>query len=95
VLASYRLFQRETSLEVRQRFKPLTVGGRSSDVRDVGIYFWRRQALDTLENAIRGAGFAGVTPVPILGSPDWLDTGQPASLPVGGRACRRQEMPHQ
>ena len=56
------------------RVTVLAVGGRSSDPRDVGIYFWRRQVLDILENAIRGVGVAGVTPVPILGSPDWLDT---------------------
>jgi hypothetical protein len=56
------------------RVIPLSVGGRDSDPRDIGIYFWRRQALDILENAIRGVGVAGVTPVPILGSPNWLDT---------------------
>jgi hypothetical protein len=27
-----------------------------------------------LENAIRGAGIAGVEPIPILGNPDWLDS---------------------
>ena len=27
-----------------------------------------------LENAIRGAGVAGVEPVPILGNPEWLDS---------------------
>ena len=42
----------------------LQVAG-GSDVRDIGIYFWRRQAFDILENAIRGAGNAGVKPVPI------------------------------
>jgi SOS-response transcriptional repressor LexA len=41
---------------------------------DVGIYYWRRQALDTLENAVRNSGVSGVEPVPILGSPDFLDT---------------------
>jgi hypothetical protein len=40
----------------------------------VGIYFWRRQALDALDTAIRGAGAVGVEAVPILGSPEWLDT---------------------
>ena len=34
----------------------LEVDGQRSDLRDIGIYFWRRQALDVLENAIRGAG---------------------------------------
>jgi type III restriction enzyme len=83
---------------VELRVKPLTVGGRSSDMRDVGIYFWRRQALDTLENAIRGAGFAGVTPVPILGSPDWLDTSQLrrfqwAGVLAEGKRCHTNKVP--
>lgn len=56
------------------RVRPLAVDGQRSDHRDVGIYYWRRQALDVLENAIRGAGLSGVEPVPILGSPDWLDS---------------------
>src|SRR5262249_21979182 len=56
------------------RVTALTVDGSASDLRDVGIYFWPRQALDILENAIRNSGTAGVTPVPILGSPDWLDS---------------------
>lgn len=50
------------------------VGGARSDPRDVGIYYWRRQALDALDTAIRGAGASGVEAVPILGSPEWLDT---------------------
>ena len=33
--------------------------GYRSDLRDVGIYFWRRQALDVLDTAIRGRGAAG------------------------------------
>lgn len=37
------------------------VGGAQSDPRDVGIYYWRRQALDALDTAIRGAG-AGFGP---------------------------------
>lgn len=54
---------------------PRVAGG--SDVRDIGIYFWRRQAFDVLENAIRGAGnAAGVKPVPILGKPEWLDSAE-------------------
>jgi type III restriction enzyme len=83
---------------VELRVKPLAVGGRSSDVRDVGIYFWRRQVLDTLENAIRGVGLAGVTPVPILGSPDWLDTTylrrfQWAGILGEGKRCHTNKVP--
>ena len=66
-------------LEVSQRYLnarviPLAVDGHLSDVRDVGIYFWRRRALDILENAVRGAGATGVKPVPVLGAPEWLDS---------------------
>jgi type III restriction enzyme len=57
------------------RVTSLTVDRDSSEIRDVGIYFWRRQVLDVLENAIRSAGTGGVTPVPILGNPEWLDSG--------------------
>ncbi len=45
-----------------------------SDIRDIGIYYWRRRALDILETAIRGAGVAGVRALPVLSSPDYLDT---------------------
>ena len=64
-------------LDVSQRYLgsrviPLEAGGVKSDLRDVGIYFWRRQALDVLDTAIRGAGSAGVEAVPILGPPNGL-----------------------
>src|SRR5262249_8673483 len=55
----------EELLEVSRRYLdsrvvPLEVGGLKSDVCDVGIYYWRRQALDVLDTAIRGAGSAGI-----------------------------------
>ncbi|HWR97894.1 MAG TPA: hypothetical protein VN317_05670 [Candidatus Methanoperedens sp.] len=56
-----------------------------SDVRDVGIYYWRRQALDALDTAIRGAGSAGVEALPILGSPEHLDTAHPRRFQWTGR----------
>jgi hypothetical protein len=66
-------------LDVSRRFLdsrvvPMEVGRSRSDARDVGIYYWRRQALDALDTAIRGAGAAGVEAAPILGSPEWLDS---------------------
>jgi len=66
-------------LDVSQRYlgsrvETMKVGRVESDIRDVGIYYWRRQALDALDTAIRGAGSAGVEAVPILGNPEWLDT---------------------
>jgi type III restriction enzyme len=56
------------------RVQALAVDSQRSDLRDIGIYYWRRQALDVLENAVRGAGQGGVEAVPILGNPDWLDS---------------------
>jgi type III restriction enzyme len=83
---------------LESRVTPLTVGGDSSDVRDIGIYFWRRQALDVLENAIRSAGSAGVTPVPILGSPEWLDSRylrrfQWTGIDGEGKRCHTNKIP--
>jgi hypothetical protein len=56
------------------RVQALAVDGQRSDPRDIGIYYWRRQALDVLENAVRGVGEGGVESVPIMGSPAWLDS---------------------
>jgi hypothetical protein len=90
-------------LEVCQRYldsrvTPLKVDGRASDLRDVGIYFWRRQTLDVLENAIRGAAIAGVKPVPILGNPEWLDSGhlrrcQWTGIVGDGKRCHTNKVP--
>ena len=80
------------------RVIPLEADGAKSDVRDVGIYFWRRQALDALDTAIRGAGSAGVEAVPILGSPAWLDTAhlrrfQWTGLVADGKRCHTNKVP--
>jgi len=47
---------------------------QNGDCRDIGIYNWRLQARDILENAIRGASGAGTQSVPILATPEWLDS---------------------
>lgn len=46
----------------------------NGDQRDIGIYNWRLQARDLLENAIRGASGSGTASVPILSNPEWLDS---------------------
>jgi type III restriction enzyme len=46
----------------------------NGDQRDIGIYNWRSQARDLLENAIRGASGTGTGIVPILATPEWLDS---------------------
>jgi SOS-response transcriptional repressor LexA len=80
------------------RVVPLAIDGLKSDLRDVGIYYWRLQALDVLETAIRGAGVAGVEAVPILGSPEWLDSAhlrrfQWTGLVAEGRRCHTNKVP--
>ena len=80
------------------RVVTLEVGGVKSDERDVGIYYWRRQALDALDTAIRGAGAAGVEAVPILGSPEWLDTShlrrfQWTGIVADGKRCHTNKVP--
>lgn len=44
-----------------------------SEMRDIGIYYWTRRALNVLETAIREAP-VGTTAVPIPGTPEFLDT---------------------
>lgn len=76
----------------------LEAGSQKSDLRDVGIYYWRRQALDVLENAVRGAGVSGVEPVPILGNPEWLDSSslrrfQWTGVLADGKRCHTNKVP--
>jgi type III restriction enzyme len=76
---------------------PEVSGGRS-DLRDVGIYYWRRQALDVLENAVRGVGAGGVEPIPILGNPEWLDSAnlrrfQWTGVLADGKRCHTNKVP--
>lgn len=90
-------------LDVSRRFLdsrvvPLQAGGLKSDLRDVGIYYWRRQALDALDTAIRGAGAAGVEAVPILGNPEWLDSAnlrrfQWTGIVAEGKRCHTNKVP--
>jgi SOS-response transcriptional repressor LexA len=90
-------------LDVSRRYldsRVVTVeaGGVTSDPRDLGIYYWRRQALDALDTAIRGAGAAGVEAVPILGNPEWLDTAnlrrfQWTGIVAKGNRCHTNKVP--
>jgi type III restriction enzyme len=90
-------------LDVSRRFldsriRTMEVDGVTSDPRDVGIYYWRLRARDVLENAIRGAGVAGVEPVPILGNPDWLDSAslrrfQWTGVLADGKRCHTNKVP--
>ena len=70
----------------------------SADPRDIGIYYWRRQAIDVLDTALRSAGTAGVAAVPILSSPEWLDSArlrrfQWTGLVARGRRCHTNKVP--
>lgn len=80
------------------RVEPLTVEGRRADPRDVGIYFWRQQARDVLETAIRSAGGSGTKAVPILGNPEWRDSAtlrrfQWTGIVADGKRCHTNEVP--
>ena len=80
------------------RLRALEVEGHKSDPRDVGIYFWRRQALDVLETAVRGSSVSGVQPVPILGEPEWLDSVtlrrfQWTGILAEGKRCHTNKVP--
>jgi type III restriction enzyme len=46
----------------------------SMDLRDVAIVYWRQKVLDILHNAVTNADGNGVCGIPILGTPEWLDT---------------------
>jgi type III restriction enzyme len=80
------------------RVVSMEVGGAKSDPRDVGIYYWRRQAVNALDTGIRGAGAAGVETVPILGSPEWLDSAnlrrfQWTGVLAEGKRCHTSKVP--
>jgi SOS-response transcriptional repressor LexA len=83
---------------VDRRVVTMDVGGQRSDPRDIGIPYWRGPALDILENAIRGSGVPGVEAVPILGSPEWLDSGnlrrfQWTGIVAEGKRCHTNKVP--
>jgi type III restriction enzyme len=83
---------------LEDRVVPLALDGLKADLRDIGIYYWRCQALDVLETAIRGAGSFGVEAVPILGSPEWLDSGsfrrfQWTGILAEGKRCHTNKVP--
>jgi type III restriction enzyme len=69
----------------------------NGDHRDIGIYNWRLQARDVLENAVRGAA-AGTAPVPILAAPEWLDSAytrrfQWTGIVADGKKCHANKVP--
>lgn len=69
----------------------------TSELRDIGIYYWTRKALDILDNAIRNAPI-GTTSVPILGAPELLDTEhlrrfQWTGLTADGKKCHTRRVP--
>lgn len=71
---------------------------RPSDVRDVGIMYWREKVLDTLETAIRAAQGENVRAVPVLGTPEYLDSAnlrkfQWTGLSAEGAKCHTNVAP--
>ena len=90
-------------LEVSRRYLesrvlPLDSHETKADLRDIGIYYWRRQAIDVLDTALRGAGVAGVASVPIHSNPEWLDSArlrrfQWTGIVAKGRRCHTNKVP--
>jgi hypothetical protein len=71
---------------------------QNGDSRDIGIYNWRLQARDILENAIRGASGSGTQSVPILATPEWLDSKmlkrfQWTGIVANGKKSRANKVP--
>lgn len=69
----------------------------TSEKRDIGIYYWTRRALDVLETAIREAP-VGTAAVPILGSPEYLDSRQYrrrtwTGVTAEGKKCHLSKVP--
>ena len=89
----------EELLDLAQRYlahRTRTLPG--ADPRDVGVYFWRRQVVDVLETAVRGVGAGRTAAVPMLGSPEWLDTSRLrrfrwTGLVAAGRKCHTNKAP--
>lgn len=89
----------EELLDVAQRYvNSRTRAIAGADPRDVGVYFWRRQVVDVLENAIHGAGAGRTTAVPMLGKPEWLDSAglrrfRWTGVVAAGRKCHTNKAP--
>ena len=77
------------------RVRALEVDGRKSDLRDVGIYYWRRQVLDVLENAVRSAGLAGDRTRADPWQPRLARFGDTATVPVDRSSRRWEALPHE
>ncbi len=70
----------------------------TSDRRDLGIYYWRQKAVNVLDTAIRNAQGDGTQAVPILGSPEYLDSElirrfQWTGIIAKGRKCHLKKLP--
>lgn len=68
-----------------------------SEKKDIGIYYWSRQALNILETAIREAPI-GTSAIPILGKPETIDTEllrrfQWTGIRADGKKCHLNKVP--
>lgn len=89
----------EELLDVTQRYLHHCLRVRDgADRRDVGVYHWRQQVVDVLVTAIRGAGAGGTAAVPMLSSPEWLDTARLrrfrwTGIVASGNKCHTNKTP--
>ena len=86
-------------LEVTRRYVDTRVRAvDDSDVRDLAMVYWQQRALNVLETAIRSVGVAGAQTIPVLGTPEWLDTSelrrfQWTGVVGDGRKCQTNKIP--
>lgn len=89
----------EDLLDVVRRYVALKVVAVGEALRqDLGMVFWRHQALNILENAVRNASNIGTRPVPIPSDPEILDSRQLrkfhwTGLLAAGERCHTTRVP--
>jgi hypothetical protein len=87
-----------TKRYVETKVKVLEIDGIRSDLRDLGIYYWRLQAVNILLTAINSTGLSGAKPIPILGTPEYLDSSkqrgfQWSGILADGKKCHTNKVP--
>jgi type III restriction enzyme len=89
----------EITLEyIETKVIPIRVENIESDKRDIGIYSWRRKAVDILETSIRNSAPSNIEAVPILATPEYLSTGkmrrfQWTGIIGDGKRCHTNKVP--
>lgn len=69
----------------------------TSELTDIGMYYWSRRAMDVMDTAVRGAP-AGTRTIPIFGDPEQLESGRVrafrwSGITAKGRKCHLSSVP--